>query len=75
MEVIRKKVNSLKNQLEETEQRAGTAEEELKKEQDRNAKVQVGILNFSLIKSSCVSQKKLSLSLEMQNVFFYLNAY
>ena len=41
MEVIRKKVNSLKNQLEETEQRAGTAEEELKKEQDRNAKVQV----------------------------------
>lgn len=41
MEVIRKKVNSLKNQLEETEQRAGTAEEELKKEQDRNAKVRV----------------------------------
>lgn len=42
MDVIRKKVNSLKNQLEETEQRAGTAEEELKKEQDRNAKVQLG---------------------------------
>ena len=41
MEVIRKKVNSLKNQLEETEQRAGTAEGELKKEQDRNAKVHV----------------------------------
>jgi len=41
METIRKKVSVLRNQLQEAEERATTAEKELEKATERNEKVRI----------------------------------